>query len=60
MTFAMGRVPTLAPGSLPSDDWVCILVFLVDWVRHPVCVLPAVGGAGSWIHVEAFVEVFTN
>ena len=27
-----------------ADDWVCILVLLVVWVRHP-----ALGAAGSWV-----------
>ena len=31
-------------GSLYANDWVCVLVLLVVWVRHPV-----LGGADSWV-----------
>ena len=39
--------------------FVFLSFLLIGWGTL-LCVLPAVGGAGSWIHVEAFVEVFTN
>ena len=31
-------------GILPAADWVCVLVLLAIWVRHP-----ALGVAGSWV-----------
>jgi len=31
-------------GSLYANDWVCVLVLLVVWVRHPV-----LGAADSWV-----------
>ena len=35
------RVPV---GTLSADDWVCVSVLLVVWVRRP-----AAGTAGSWV-----------
>ena len=31
-------------GILSADDWVCVFVLLVVWVRHPT-----MGAAGSWV-----------
>lgn len=41
MRWVFWRVSTRI---LFADDWVCILVLLVVWVRHP-----ALGAAGSWV-----------
>ena len=30
-------------GSLSADDWVCVLTWLLIWVRYP-----ALGAPGSW------------
>ena len=27
-----------------ADDWVCVFIFFVFWVRHPT-----LGAAGSWV-----------
>ena len=42
-------------GSLSADNRVCVLVFLVVWVRHPTW-----SAARSWIQVEVFERVLTN
>ena len=31
-------------GNLSADDWVCVLVLLVVWVR-----CPALGAADNWV-----------
>ena len=31
-------------GILSADDWVCVFVLLVVWVRHP-----ALGAASNWV-----------
>ena len=31
-------------GSLSADDWVCVFILLVVWLRHP-----ALGAASSWV-----------
>ena len=52
----MGRVCfEMSVGSLSADYWVCILIFLVVWVRHPTR-----SAARSWIQVEVFERVLTN
>ena len=40
---------------LSSDDWVCVSVLRVAWMRHLT-----LSAAGSCIHVGAFVGVLTN
>ena len=51
----------MSVGSLSANDWVCIPVLLVVWVRHPALGdASRWGGAKSWIQVEVFVGVPTD
>jgi len=40
---------------LSADDWVCVFVLLIVWVRHP-----ALDVAGYCIQVEAFMGILTK
>ena len=38
---------------LPADDWVCIFVLFVVYMRHP-----AQGATGSWVMASLICQCF--